>query len=62
MKTEYLLKLAELETLIKKMNLPSYRKSVKHNDDVRWLKSNLAARNEKHTCFKEAMKVINELV
>lgn len=62
MKTEYLTKLAELEKLIKKMNLPSYRKKVKHNDDVRWLKNNLAARNENHGCFKEAIKVINGLV
>ena len=62
MKTEYLNKLEELQKLIKKMDLPSYRKSVKHNDDVRWLKNNLVTRNSSHVCYDKAVELINQLV
>jgi hypothetical protein len=62
LKTEYLAKLEEIQKLIKKMDLPTYRKSVKHNDDVRWLKNNLASRNSKHTYFEKAMEIINQTV
>ena len=44
------------------MDLPSYRKSVKHNDDVRWLKNNLVTRNSSHVCYEKAVELINQLV
>jgi hypothetical protein len=60
--SDYLQKLAEIEKLIAKMDLPNYRKNVKHNDDVRWLKNNLAVRNSSHKNYTQAMQLINELV
>ena len=60
--TEYLDKLSKVAELIKKMNLPDYRKSVKHNDDLRWLKNNLNVKNANHKNYAEVMKIINETV
>jgi hypothetical protein len=60
--TEYLDKLAKIALLIKKMDLPDYRKSVKHNDDLRWLKNNLETRNGKHKNYAEVMSMINEMI
>ena len=62
MSAPYLQKLAEIEKLIAKMDLPAYRKNVKHNDDVRWLKNNLAVRNASHKNYNQVMQLINELV
>jgi hypothetical protein len=60
--TEYLDKLTKIAALIKKMNLPDYRKSVKHNDDLRWLKNNLNVKNASHKNYEEVMKIINETI
>lgn len=60
--SDYLKKLADIEKLIGKMDLPNYRKQVKHNDDVRWLKNNLQVRNSKHKNYAEVMKLLEELV
>jgi hypothetical protein len=60
--TEYLDKLSKVAELIKKMNLPDYRKSVKHNDDLRWLKNNLNVKNANHKNYEEVMEIINETV
>jgi hypothetical protein len=60
--TEYLDKLTKIAALIKKMNLPDYRKSVKHNDDLRWLKNNLYVKNASHKNYEEVMKIINETI
>ena len=60
--TEYLDKLSKVAELIKKMNLPDYRKSVKHNDDLLWLKNNLNVKNSNHNNYAEVMKIINETV
>jgi hypothetical protein len=60
--TEYLDKLTKVAELIKKMNLPDYRKSVKHNDDLRWLKNNLNVKNASHKNYEEVMKIINETI
>lgn len=62
MMNDYLKKLAEIEKLISKMDLPNYRKQVKHNDDARWLKNNLQARNNKHKNYSEVMKLLEEIV
>lgn len=59
---DYLQKLSEIEKLIRKMDLPSYRKSVKHNDDARWLKNNLHVRNANHKNYQAVMTLLNEIV
>jgi hypothetical protein len=60
--TEYEQKLVEVATLIKKMNLPDYRKSVKHNDDLRWLKNNLKVKNLNHKNYQKVMDIIEGMV
>jgi hypothetical protein len=60
--TEYLDKLAKVASLIKKMNLPDYRKTVKHNDDLRWLKNNLHVKNASHKNYEEVMAIVNSTV
>jgi hypothetical protein len=62
MSSDYLQKLAEVEKLIAKMDLPTYRKTVKHNDDARWLKNNLALRNSKHKNYEKVMELLNSIV
>jgi len=59
---DYLQKLAEIEKLIVKMDLPVYRKTVKHNDDARWLKNNLSVRNAKHKNYAEVMLLLESIV
>lgn len=59
---DYLQKLAEIEKLIVKMDLPVYRKSVKHNDDARWLKNNLGVKNAKHKNYAEVMLLLESIV
>lgn len=59
---DYLQKLAEIEKLIAKMDLPVYRKTVKHNDDARWLKNNLSVRNAKHKNYAEVMLLLESIV
>ncbi len=44
------------------MDLPAYRKTVKHNDDVRWLKNNLRVKNAGHKNYKEVMLLLENLV
>lgn len=62
MSSEYQQKLTEIEKLIVKMDLPIYRKSVKHNDDARWLKNNLEVRNAKHKNYEKVMDLLKGLV
>jgi hypothetical protein len=62
MNTSYLTTLAEIEKLISKMDLPTYRKTVKHNDDARWLKNNLGVRNANHKNYMKAMELLNSVV
>jgi hypothetical protein len=62
MSTEYLKKLEEIQKLISKMDLPAYRKTVKHNDDARWLKNNLAVKNASHKHYKEVMLLLENLI
>jgi hypothetical protein len=62
MSSEYLQKLTEIEKLITKMDLPTHRKSVKHNDDVRWLKNNLGVRNSKHKNYSKAMELLVSVI
>ena len=44
------------------MDLPAYRKTVKHNDDARWLKNNLAVRNANHKNYDKVMELLDSLV
>ena len=60
--SDYIKKLAEIEKLISKMDLPNYRKQVKHNDDARWLKNNLQVRNAKHKNYEAVMQLLNQIV
>jgi len=59
--TNYLQKLTEVAQLIKKMDLPEYRKSVKHNIDLRWLKNNLHIKNAAHKNYQKVIDIINTL-
>jgi hypothetical protein len=58
----YLQKLAEIEKLIAKMDLPNYRKKVSHNDDARWLKNNLQVKNATHKNYSKVMELLKEIV
>ena len=62
MVSEYQHKLTEIEKLISKMDLPVYRKDVKHNDDARWLKNNLTVRNAKHKNYEKVMELLKSIV
>jgi hypothetical protein len=62
MVSDYLQKLAEVEKLIVKMDLPAYRKAVKHNDDARWLKNNLTVRNATHKNYEKVMELLKSIV
>ena len=62
MSTEYLQQLSEVEKLVSKMDLPSHRKTIKHNDDLRWLKNNLAVRNSKHKNYEKVIQLLETLV
>jgi hypothetical protein len=62
MSSEYQQSLIEVEKLIAKMDLPLHRKSVKHNDDLRWLKNNLEARNSKNKNFEQVMSLLRKLI
>ena len=62
MSTEYQQKLSEVEKLISKMDLPDYRKKVKHNDDARWLKNNLALRNKDNKNYTKVMEILETIV
>jgi len=59
---DYLKKLAEVTKLIAKMDLPTYRKSVKHNDDARWLKNNLHVKNATHKNYEQVMQILKNIV
>jgi hypothetical protein len=62
MSNEYLQKLKEVEKLIAKMDLPLYRKTVKHNDDARWLKNNLSVRNNQHKNYERVMEILATII
>lgn len=62
MSKEYLSQLSEVEKLVSKMDLPSHRKTIKHNDDLRWLKNNLAVRNSKHKNYEKVLQLLETLV
>jgi hypothetical protein len=62
MSNEYLQKLKEVEKLIAKMDLPLYRKTVKHNDDARWLKNNLSVRNSQHKNYLKVIEILDTII
>jgi hypothetical protein len=62
MSSEYLEKLAEVQKLIAKMDLPTYRKEVKHNDDARWLKNNLKVKNSTHKNYARVIELLSSIV
>ena len=62
MVVDYMQKLADVEKLIAKMDLPAYRKEVKHNDDARWLKNNLKVKNAKHKNYEKVIELLESIV
>lgn len=62
MVVDYMQKLADIEKLIAKMDLPAYRKEVKHNDDARWLKNNLKVKNAKHKNYEKVIELLESIV
>lgn len=50
------LQLEKLKTMLKGMDIPSYR-----YEDPKWLSRNLGVRNSEHPRFKEAMELISQL-
>jgi hypothetical protein len=62
MSRDYLSQLSEVEKLVSKMDLPSHRKTIKHNDDLRWLKNNLAVKNSKHKNYEKVIQLLETLV
>jgi hypothetical protein len=62
MSTNYQATLSEIEKLISKMDLPTYRKSVKHNDDARWLKNNLKIKNASHKNYTKVIELLSSVV
>ena len=44
------------------MELPDYRKTVKHNDDARWLKNNLKVRNKDHKNYEKVIAILETIV
>jgi hypothetical protein len=61
MSTQYQQKLSDVARLVGKMDLPAHRKSVKHNDDLRWLKNNLKIRNSKHKNYEQIMELLKDV-
>jgi hypothetical protein len=61
-KVDYQATLKEIETLIKKMDLPCYRKTVKHNKDARWLRNNLNVKNEKHKNYSKVIELLDKVL
>lgn len=60
------MKLEELElklgSLLKKMDIPDYRKNIQTIHNYRWLEANLKKRNSEKGGFDEAMVILAELV
>lgn len=49
--------LQQLETLVKKMDVPVYRRN-----NVCWLKRHLGVKNSSHPYFMSVMKIVEELL
>lgn len=62
MSFEYLENYKQLEKLIGKMNIPSRRKKVGNNDDVRWLSRNLTTFNSQHKNYTKAIELIHQII
>lgn len=56
------LKVKKVLQLVKKMAIPSYRKSSTSTDNMRWLKRNLYVANRNHPNFNEVMDILNKIV
>lgn len=55
-------KIAELEPLLRKMDIPDKRKTVSNHDILSWLAKNLAERNSKHKLFPRAKELIDSMM
>ena len=54
--------IAELEELIRKMDIPQRRKTITQNGDLRWLKRCLGDRNAEHQNYSRAIEILKEIV
>jgi hypothetical protein len=54
--------LMQLKNLLRKMDLPSHRKSQLTPQNLKWLARNLAIRNGDHKDFEKAIELIKSLV
>lgn len=55
-------RIAELEKLISKMDIPFYRKTIKSSDTIRWLSRNLSVKNSTHPDYQKVMSIIKEII
>lgn len=53
-------KVAMVEKMLCGMKIPSRRKNIKNNENIRWLLRNLPIQNSKHPNFEMAMKTLEE--
>jgi hypothetical protein len=48
----------QIKTLINEMDIPSHRKVIVNNDDIRWLHRKLGLRNRSHPNYQQAYTLI----
>jgi len=54
--------LQQLQSLIRPMDLPHFRKSGTTHKNLEWLHKNLKVRNESHKNYEPAMEVLKDLL
>lgn len=52
----------EILELIRKMKIPSYRKSSQSTDNMRWLNRNLGVRNYEHPNYAKVMELLKTVI
>lgn len=52
----------EILQLIRKMKIPSYRKSARSTDNMRWLNRNLGTYNTDHPNYNRVMELLSKIV
>ena len=52
----------QLEALIATMNLPTYRRKVVNNTDIRWLHRSLHIKNSSHKNYEQVKALLEKLL
>ena len=52
----------QIEVLIKKMDIPFFRKKIENGKDVQWLKNKLGAKNSGHANYKAVMDLLDRCI